>query len=302
MQNTKEHTILIADDENTSRAILREVLEEEGYSLLFAKDGAEAKQLLQKHGDAISLVLLDWMMPRVSGIELLSWIKNESRLTDLEVIMQSGRRMRPADVSAALKGGAYYYLLKPYQTAQLLAIVQAALAKLELRRSLSAHLEIGVNALRLLHEALFRIRTPDEAQAVATAIAGGCGFSEKCLGLFELLVNGVEHGNLGLSYAEKSRLLDEGRYREEVARLLALPENRSKRVHVKLSRQGQMMEILIEDEGAGFDYQSYLDFDEERLMDPHGRGILMAQAMLDLEYIPPGNQVKVRVEFPGAED
>jgi len=111
--------------------------------------------------------------------------------------------------------------------------------------------------------------------------------------VLELFLNGIEHGNLQISYEEKSRLLEEGRFDQEVARRLAADENREKRVVVELKQLGDRLELLIEDCGSGFDYGNYLDRDPARILDRHGRGILMASALLDLDFVHPGNQVRV---------
>jgi hypothetical protein len=61
------------------------------------------------------------------------------------------------------------------------------------------------------------------------------------MGLSELIINGIEHGNLGISYAEKSRLKQEDGWTEEIARRLALEENADKRVVVDLARGSEAL-------------------------------------------------------------
>ena len=62
---------------------------------------------------------------------------------------------------------------------------------------------------------------------------------------------------------------------------------------MELRQLGDRLELLIEDCGGGFDYRRYLDRDPTRILDRHGRGILMASALLDLDFVHPGNQVRV---------
>lgn len=50
---------------------------------------------------------------------------------------------------------------------------------------------------------------------------------------------------------------------------------------------------MITDEGSGFDFERYMVLDEDRLFHSHGRGVLLASAVLDIEYLPPGNRVRV---------
>ncbi len=108
-------------------------------------------------------------------------------------------------------------------------------------------------------------------------------------------MNAVEHGNLGITYDEKGRLLEEGKLADECQKRLTLPEYRDRRVEVRLSRGRGSIKITIRDEGEGFDFEKYKTIDEERLFHSHGRGVLMASATLDLEYVAPGNKVAIRL-------
>jgi anti-sigma regulatory factor (Ser/Thr protein kinase) len=119
-------------------------------------------------------------------------------------------------------------------------------------------------------------------------------------GLTELLVNAIEHGNLGISYAEKKRLRLEGGWNDEVARRQRLPEYRDREVRVRVARRPDCFEFTVSDEGAGFDWRRYLDFDPERAADPNGRGIAMARLLSfsRLEYLGSGNAVVAAVAIP----
>ncbi len=290
-------TILIVEDEPAERTMLQEVLRDDGYELLTASNGFEAKSILAETLQDIKAILLDWMMPGMTGIELLHWLKSQPAFNDIEVILQSGR-MTPEDVKKGIEGGAYYYLTKPYQVPQLRAVVRAAISNCELKRSLLTKIQQNEDAFRLLTRGNFKLQTLTEAESLAVGIAATCETCQKGVGLFELLVNAVEHGNLGISYEEKSELLENGSYNREISRRLTLPENRKKWVEVELKRLDTCMEMTIEDDGPGFDFENYLRFDRNRLFDSHGRGILLASTLLRLEYIPPGNKVRVRIPLP----
>ncbi len=290
-------TILIVEDESVQLNMLKEVLGEEGYDLLTASNGLEAKGLLAETLADIKAILLDWGMPGMNGLELLHWIKSQPALSDIEVILQSGR-MTPDHVNEAIDGGAYYYLAKPYKIPQLRAVIRAAISNCELKRSLLNKIQQNEDAFRLLIDGSFHLQTLSEAESLAVGIAATCETCRKGVGLFELLVNAVEHGNLGITYEEKSRLLETGTYNAEIQRRLSLPENRDKWVRVRLRRLDDCMEMVIEDDGPGFDFEQYLTFDKSRLFDSHGRGILLASTLLTLDYIPPGNKVVVRIPTP----
>jgi hypothetical protein len=109
----------------------------------------------------------------------------------------------PEQIREGLEAGAYYYLTKPYRRDNLLAIVHAALSDAEARHTLSRQLHQHVNSLQFLEQAEFSIRTIYEAGQLASFIAQACPNPDQAvIGISELLVNGVEHGNLGLSYGK----------------------------------------------------------------------------------------------------
>ena len=97
--------------------------------------------------------------------------------------------------------------------------------------------------------------------------------------LIELLVNAVEHGNLGLSYEEKTQLKLNDGWRDEIDRRSALPENAAKQVHLSFQRLNETVTIRITDQGHGFPWQEFLDFNPDRACDPNGRGIALARMM-----------------------
>jgi CheY-like chemotaxis protein/anti-sigma regulatory factor (Ser/Thr protein kinase) len=286
------HHLLIVDDEPLNLEILSEYFDGQGYRLTMAESGEEAWRLLQQN-DAFDLILLDRMMPGMDGVELLRQIKATPAFKKVPVIMQTAASA-PEQVREGLLAGALYYLTKPYERDSLLAIVRAALSDGETRQDLQERLREHANALRLMANARFTLSTLDEVGCLAAFLAQACPQPEAAvLGLSELLVNAIEHGNLGISYAEKSRLKRSDQWQEEILRRLALPENRDKVVEVEFRRQDDLVRICIRDQGEGFDWSRYLDFDPARAFDPNGRGIAMARlgSLNNLEFIGNGNTV-----------
>ncbi len=290
-------SILIVEDEPVELAVLEEVLGEEGYQLYTASNGEEARKILENGVEDVRAVLLDWVMPRMSGLELLQWIKSHPDLANIEVVLQSGK-LGAEDAEQGIANGAYYYLTKPCQIPQLRAVMRAAVANCEAKASLVDQIRKTEDAFRLLVDGKFELRTLPEAESLAVGIAATCATCQRAMGLFELLVNAVEHGNLGISYEEKSKLLEDGTYEQEIRRRLDLPENRDKKVEVDVQRTHRGTSVLIKDQGPGFNYQDYLHFDPKRLFDSHGRGIFLANSMLSIQYIDPGNQVRVDIASP----
>ena len=120
------------------------------------------------------------------------------------------------------------------------------------------------------------------------------------MGLLELLLNAVEHGNLGIRYEEKTQLVLEDRWKNEVERRLELPQYRERQASVTYAKNARTLTLTIRDQGAGFDWRKYLEFDTERAFDPNGRGIAMARMMGfdSMEYQGNGNQVVVKISCP----
>ena len=120
------------------------------------------------------------------------------------------------------------------------------------------------------------------------------------MGLSEMLLNAVEHGNVGITYEEKTGLMAEGMWEQEVLRRLALPENADKQVHVHYEKTHHEILLSIRDEGPGFDWACYLDLSLERASDSHGRGIAMSKMLSfdEISYLGCGNQVVCKVNLP----
>ena len=116
-------TILIADDDHTLTALLYQTLADEGYRVLSAADGKEALDQAQAHRP--DLVVLDWMMPRLSGLEVARRLRSA---TGMPILMLTARDAIE-DRVAGLDSGADDYLVKPFDLAELLARVRALLRR-----------------------------------------------------------------------------------------------------------------------------------------------------------------------------
>jgi sigma-B regulation protein RsbU (phosphoserine phosphatase) len=149
-------------------------------------------------------------------------------------------------------------------------------------------------------EATYQIRTMAEAKALAAELAGAHPDPDRVvIGLTELLVNAVEHGNLGITYEEKAELLERGDLQAEIERRLALPELAERRVTVTLRRDPECLSASIEDEGEGFDWRPYLEYDPERVLDASGHGIAIACGVCfdEVTYHGRGNRVVATVRL-----
>lgn len=297
MPEPSDTQVLVVDDNALDRALLRLHLTKEGYHPEFATNGTDALSILGADPERFDVVLLDRRMPDVDGLTVLAQMKEHPRLRMIPVILQTAAT-EPKDVIEGIRTGAWYYLTKPYDAQMLLSVVRAAANDYCEFKELRARLRQGLKTLRLLRNAIFSIRTVEEGRDVATILANACPDPDSAVvGLTELLLNAVEHGNLGITYEEKSAMADKDEWQREIDRRLALPENAGKRVEVHFERDRDAVRFTIRDDGSGFDWTPFLDIDPSRAFDTHGRGIAMARRLsfTSLDYRGSGNEVVATV-------
>ena len=291
-------TVLVVDDEPFNLEIIEEYLDSEGYTLFTAEDGDDAWTQLEAEPDKFDVVLLDRMMPKMDGMEVLSRIKSHRKLKSTPVILQTAKASQQ-NIIEGMNSGAYYYLTKPFDDDMLRSIVRTAIEDKMRYDSLTSELEESVRGLAMLQEASFEFKNIEQANDLAKVLANACAKPDRAVtGISELLINAVEHGNLEISYEEKSRLVAQEQWNQEVSRRLELPEFKDKKVIVSFKREGRINKILIEDEGKGFEWQQFLELDPMRAFDSHGRGIAMAKMMSvdEINYQGRGNKVELIVQ------
>lgn len=290
---TDKPNILIVDDEAQNLEIIAEYLEDEALAITLIQDSKEAWQILEKGTPTFDVILLDWMMPELDGLELLGRLKQNQASKYTPVIMQTARTDKQ-DILRGLAAGAFYYLTKPYNQATLCNIIYTALGDIQRFQQLAEMLQTGDTTQAISSSAEFEYQNLNEADQLASLLASSCPDPCKVIsGISELLINAVEHGNLHIGYTEKSELKKKGQWREEIERRLRLPEYQQKMVKVNFVRNGSSISITIKDQGGGFNWQNYLDFQPDRAFDCNGRGIAMANMLSfdDIQYNDVGNEV-----------
>jgi len=301
--STPRATVFVVDDDPLGLELVQEVLSDAAFEIMTAGDGEAAWHALQTMSDPPDAVLTDRFMPGVDGLELLARIKDDPRLAAVPVIMVTAASDRH-EIIEGIDAGAYYYVTKPIDREMLLSMTNAAVADFARFKKLQREVHSDADMLSLLRDAEFGFRTAEQASNLASFLAKACPDPERVvLGLSELLVNAIEHGNLEISYDEKSALTQQGALHGEIQRRLADGRFRDRTATVRVKRQPNQVEITIRDEGPGFDPQPYLSIDPARVFDSHGRGIAIAKLMSfdDLEYRDGGCEVIGRIALPDAE-
>lgn len=290
-------TILLVDDNAANLEILEDYLGDSGYTLVSVRDGIEALEKLTCEPHRYHSVLLDLMMPRMTGMEVLQRMKAHPILMHVPVIIQTAAAS-PAEVTEGLAAGAHYYLTKPFEKIDLLAILTTAIRDRSAYVAVQEELESTAGTLQLLHNGTFRFQTLDEARRLAALLAHAYPDPSRVVtGLLELLLNAVEHGNLGITYNEKSHLLDIGQLDDEIARRLTEPAYADRCAVATFIRHGHDLHLSVIDEGSGFDWRPFLHLDPQRAFDTHGRGIATAKMVSfdSLQYHSVGNHVETIV-------
>ena len=293
MSAAEKMRVLAVDDEEFNLEILARHLKKAGYEAIAMEDGEKAWDYMQQNPRNIDIVLLDKMMPRVNGIEILQRMKKHPELKEIPVILQTAS-VGVQEVTEGIQSGAYYYLTKPFASEMLISIVNAAAREHRQKTDLVTKLNQNRQILDLLKEARFEVSTADEARSIAAFLAN-CfpNPSRAIIGISALVLNAVEHGNLEIGYARKAELLAEGKFDDEIKKRLELPENKNKRVKIHFERKPVEISITIKDEGKGFNFKQYMSFDPVRITDPNGRGIAMASIVKGskIDYKAAGNEV-----------
>ncbi|MBF0349351.1 MAG: response regulator [Magnetococcales bacterium] len=287
----KPWRILIVDDITANIKTIHAILGDE-HELFFATNGSEAMEIARN--STLDLILLDIVMPGMSGLEVCQELKRDIHTQYIPVVFITCKN-DDTDVVKGLENGAYYYLTRPIHRETLMAIAQAAIYHYNNHRTLLERTRAAANTLKLMNQGLFSFKTLEEANDLAVMLACVCKDpTSAVIGLRELLYNAVEHGNLGITYEDKSNLSDPVDWEQEIKRRMLLAEYRDKKVHVTYERTCKELQITIRDEGPGFDWKPFLTFDPERMFDTHGRGIALALgiAFNTVQFMGSGNTVK----------
>ena len=115
------------------------------------------------------------------------------------------------------------------------------------------------------------------------------------LGLKELMVNAIEHGNLGIGYDFKTKLLRRGVWLQEVEARILNPKHAEKRAYLRVKISPSTLKFIIQDQGEGFDVRQFMRQNHDN--DLHGRGLLLAKNMAfdKLRFKNKGSRIEATV-------
>jgi two-component system chemotaxis response regulator CheY len=132
----KALTILIAEDDLLSRMVLERSVVQWGYHLVSAVDGISARELLETRN--IDVCIMDWEMPRMSGVEVCQWLRG-SNLKNTPYVILITSKNQPEDIQAGYEAGADDYITKPCDLKYLRRRIATVAEKLQRQDALLQH-------------------------------------------------------------------------------------------------------------------------------------------------------------------
>ncbi len=295
----KPYQVLLIEDEEIIAGFIEHTLAKEDIQVVLMTNAESAWTYLQDNPCQTDAILLDRQLPGMDGIEFLQRLKHDAALQRIPVIIETAASDKES-IQQGIDAGAYYYLVKPLQRELLIPIINEAASQYREFCALQETLSETSQALRLMDHAEFTLRTLPEARLLTNALSQVYPEPKKVApGLLELLVNAVEHGNLNISYEEKTLLLMSRQWHEEVENRLQNPKFRERRVHVTYHKEPSHISLTITDDGAGFNWEPFLEIQPERVFHLHGRGIAMARRISfdTVDYQGNGNCVVATVQL-----
>lgn len=281
MTDNNKKTIILAEDDAPVRLYLSRILSINGFNVLEAVDGKAAIRIYEDKEIYVDGVVSDLRMPNVNGSELARY-NYENKFLPFVVCTA----VMDAELALELlRFGVQDYTVKPVEEVNFIGVVKNALN----RRSFDGHKEaLSMQLDGNIGSMIIPSRLSDlkrVTRAIGDKVRGIIKDedSAKFMNfLGEFLLNAHEHGNLKIGEEEKSELLMEDKFEDEMA---SREINCDAKIEVLLSILEGEIAIKITDEGDGFNYDKYLSMDEDTLLKritmPNGRGIFMASKYFD---------------------
>lgn len=168
--------------------------------------------------------------------------------------------------------------------------------------AIPADSEIGLGATQSLEAGEFSIQTREQASDVAILL--GRATPRPCataVGLYVLLANAIEHGNLGFDPSDKAKGLAEGNWERKLSKRMTESLYEDRRVKLRFQRGGRILSFIIQDDGEGIDAETAEMADPSRA-GYRGKGIKLAKSMGfgQVNYLGVGNTVEAAVLLPQA--
>lgn len=291
----RKPVVIIVDDDKDIQVLLQKYLNELDFDLICYDDPVEMFENIDRTG--CDLMLLDRYFPSTDGFSVVKSLSKNEKFQHVPIVMITGSA-RDRSISDGLDLGVYYYLAKPIMKHTLLSVVKKALQQHEL---LTDHQELLDHFNNMLSQCVSMsaiYRSSEQCYSLAFMISQYFDNSYRLfLGLYEVMMNSLEHGLFGIGFEKKNQLLECGKYELYIKEKDVEFENGKTFVSVRYLNRGNVQEIIIKDPGKGFDPKKFYHLDTERSSSLNGRGITKAVKISfdQVLYSPKGNEVKLLV-------
>jgi len=281
-------SILIIDDNVDLLEYLKDFFMIYNYEVILAENGNEGVEKFREFSPDI--VISDIRLPDKSGNIVVKEIKEIDK--EVPIIVITGYSDHNLILSA-MKNGAVELLKKPFKPKDLKYLVskiETLFRKIKVKLS-SSFVQWEKRQLKLYNDIHLISSVTDFIFANVDYLFGEVSFMK--IGLQEILINAIEHGNLDITYEEKQQLLTSGEYQNVLREMAALPENNDKYVDIKVFSTPDYLKIVVEDMGEGFDLSEIPDPENpENFLNESGKGIMMTlNAYDEVVYNEKGNRV-----------
>lgn len=286
---------LIVDDAAETRLILRALASRRGFDVIEAEDGKQGLDLaLSKRPD---LILLDIRMPNMDGLTALSEIRDEDPNVSVVIISAESDN---ETLEEALALGASNFVHKPFDAEEVKFVLDRIYQAIEEEASVQ-------DVLQLVGRRATEISFPSDSALLSKIVAFlgrelvnnypgyDMPLTDVKLALYEALANAHEHGNMEITFDEKTKAMETpGGILELISSRLADQRLSSRKIYVNVSYTAEGATYSIRDEGPGFDPQAMMDKPMADTSALHGRGIrLISHYMDDVTWNETGNEVRL---------
>ncbi len=292
MKSESKPRILIVDDEIILRNLLVRYMCKEGFEPIEAADGESAVELYRITRPAC--VVSDVVMPKMDGIDLLARIRKID--PQAVIILMTGFGNEDV-LLQALRGGAANFFKKPFNFQELLDCIRSIVKhKAEID-------ETNFFSESLVEEEKRFVIEMDKANIFPVInqismhlknIFPQSDIINLKIGIEEMLVNAIEHGNLDITYEEKNKSIEQGKFGNLIRDRLSEGDNAKKKIFVQSALTNTMLKVVVTDEGRGFDWHSLPDPLESNFLTYNGRGIFLTKIFYDsVTFNEAGNEVTI---------
>ena len=287
---------LITEDDSEVREVLRRLAEQRGFEVVEAVDGEEGVDAAARC--APDLILLDMHMPKLDGLPALSKIRENDPFVPVVVVSST---TDPETTERALSLGAVNLIRKPFDRLEIQFVLDGIYKAIEE--------EAGVrDVIDLVDRRTMQLSFASESGILSKVVAylgrelqlGYPGYSipitEIKLALYEALANAYEHGNLEISFEEKTAvMLEPGGIANLVKERLQRPELAARQIHITAEYDAGCATYKIRDEGKGFDHEGHANRPPAATTALHGRGITLIRHYMDeVSWNDSGNEIILR--------